>query len=462
MRVKLFLALFVVTLACSAFASTQDANKLQLNQLQQAAIETSDAQTALALALSAPIPDPSEINRLRNEVKKNKANEIQVYQALVNQQAGNEYNQALAAQQIVVTGQAGCQRIDSEKECLLKAEQAALSLAAKQGGHYFIEANSQQTSARQKQQGYIHTSSQFNETVSMQVKAHVLGFVTTKKKIEKSPYSTHRQASVTIEAKVAGQQNPQLKQSLLQQAQAQYKRYLSSHELASISAYPQLTLPQLGLEFVALPAGQFNFGSLQGDRNEKPRQRVNVASFYLSRLEVTKHIYNQCIKSLVCSREAYVDDLTHPAVELTWLEITEEFIPWLANETGYQVRLPTEVEWEYATASGAVNAPLCTLANGRYNLNECDDEYPQLAPVGMLKANKYGIYDLQGNAAEWTQSCWQYDHKPTTTAKCRFATIKGGSWYNKPYYMRPSARFGKRKTTKLDTLGFRLALTLAQ
>lgn len=429
-----------------------------IDQLQAAAAKTVSLQSQLVTAVNALDTSPQQISQLRTQVQQAKSKEVTLYQTLIRLKAEADYNKALASQDIVVDGQSDCERIDTDKECILKAEQAALAIAAKQGGHYFIEANSEQNNLRQQVKGKIETSVQFNEKVSMQVKAHVLGFSTISKNISHSPYTTKRQAKVKIKAQVAGQQNSQLKQSLLTQARAFYKPYLSSQELLDVSQYNIIQLVNSDIELVELPSGSFTLGSLKGDRNEYPQSNINVSGFFLSRLEVTKHTYNKCIQALVCSRELFEGELSEPAVAVSWYEITEEFIPWLSNLTGYKLRLPSEIEWEYAAKKGKVRGQLCTIANGNFKFAACNDDFEKLAPVGMLKPNQYGLYDMQGNAAEWTNSCWRYDHNNKSRAICSKAVIKGGSWYNKEYYLRPSARFGKSKNTKLDTLGFRLAM----
>ena len=429
-----------------------------IEKLQSASRQTSELQSQLASLLAQSSPDIQSVSALRREIQSSKSNEVALYQALVKIKSESDYNKALASKDIVVNGQSDCERIESDKECIAKAEHAALAIAAKEGGHYFIEANSEQNNQREQVKGKIETSVQFNETVSMKVKAHVLGFTTVEQKIERSPYTSNRQALVTLKAQVAGQQNTALKTSLVSQAQAFYKPFLSSNELVKVSQFNMIQLKEFGIELVEIAGGTFKLGSLKGDRNEYPESMVKVGTFYMSRLEVTKDTYNQCIKALVCSRELYQGELSEPATEVSWHEINEEFIPWLSNLTGYQLRLPNEAEWEYVAKKGQVSAQLCTVANGNFKFTDCNDDFEKLAPVGMLKANLYGLYDLQGNAAEWTNSCWRYDHNSRSRAQCNKAVIKGGSWYNKAHYLRPSARFGKSKGSKLDTLGFRLAL----
>lgn len=444
------------TLLLLVFCFTAQSSSIE--QLQAASLKTTKLQSQLASLMSIPTPDVEQISSLRRDIQKSKSTEVRLYQALVTLKSDSEYNKALASQDIIVEGTSDCERIESDKECTLKAEQAALALAAKQGGHYFIEANSEQNNQREQVRGSITTSVQFNETVSMKVKAHVLGFTTLEKNIVRNAFSSNRQAVVKLKAQVAGQQNSALRKSLYSQAQVFYKPYLSSNELIKVSQFNLIQLAGFGIELVEIPKGSFKLGSLKGDRNEYPETIVNVNIFYMSRLEITKDTYNQCIKALVCSREPYEGNLSEPAVEVNWYEINEEFIPWLSNLTGYQLRMPYEHEWEYTTKKGQEAAPLCAVANGNFKFTDCNDDFDKLAPVGMLKANRFGIYDLQGNAAEWTNSCWRYDHNARSRVQCNKAVIKGGSWYNNAHYLRPSARFGKSKGTKLDTLGFRLAL----
>lgn len=458
-QVYLLAVLFFI--ANGTMASTSSIGvAADLDALQRAAEQTTQAQKQLIQTRNEHSSADLIIQQLTGKLQQAKAAELALYQKLVQRHWQQAYNKVLKAKTVVVEGIAECQRIDSQQECLNKAEQAALALAAKEGGHYYIEADSSQEDTRQSNAGKISTSSAFREQVNIKVKAHVLGFSRSKQKINKSPYSNQRQAVVEITAEVAGQENNQLKHSLQLQAKQRYQPYLSSQELSDISQYQVLSLANWQIEMVQVPAGTFKLGSLTGDRNEMPATAVQVNSFYLARSEVTKSQYNKCIKALVCSAPLFTDNLSEPAVELSWREIVDEFIPWLSNVTGYQFYLPSEMQWEYVAKTGQINAPLCHIANGRLKFSQCDDGYDKLAPVAMLKANKYGIYDLQGNAAEWTSSCWRFDHKSNTHKVCSKAVIKGGSWYNKAHYLRPSARFGKSKQSKLDTLGFRLALSI--
>jgi formylglycine-generating enzyme required for sulfatase activity len=80
-----------------------------------------------------------------------------------------------------------------------------------------------------------------------------------------------------------------------------------------------------------------------------------------------------------------------------------EFCKWLAHKTGKRVRLPTEAEWEQAAKLGAGAAvPLGDVAWFKDN-SELDMRITT-HPVATKKPDALGLYDVLGNAAEWTTS----------------------------------------------------------
>ena len=111
---------------------------------------------------------------------------------------------------------------------------------------------------------------------------------------------------------------------------------------------------------VVLFAGRFRMGCLSDDGecdgDEKPVREVVIASFAMSKHEMTFAQWDACVSGGGCGGHRPDDQgwgrADRPVVNVGW-EDAQSYVSWLSRETGEEYRLPTEAEWEYAARAGA-------------------------------------------------------------------------------------------------------------
>src|SRR5207244_4203738 len=105
-----------------------------------------------------------------------------------------------------------------------------------------------------------------------------------------------------------------------------------------------------------------------------------------------------------------------PVDGVSW-EDAEEFCARLSHRTGRTYRLPSEAEWEYACRAGTTTPfhfgmtimPDMVNYDGTkpYGKGPKGAYRQHTMPVGNYgPANAFGLYDMHGNVAEWTQDAW--------------------------------------------------------
>ena len=165
-----------------------------------------------------------------------------------------------------------------------------------------------------------------------------------------------------------------------------------------------------------------------------------------------------------------------PAINVSW-DDAEAYIAWLAKKTGKPYRLLSEAEREYVTRAGTTTpfwwGSSISTSQANYNGNytygngQRADSRQRTVPVYSFALNPWGLYQVHGNAWEWTEDCYHdsYSGAPTDgsawiSGDCGRHVLRGGSWNLHPDDLRSADRSGGYNGTRTYGLGFRVARTL--
>jgi formylglycine-generating enzyme required for sulfatase activity len=169
-----------------------------------------------------------------------------------------------------------------------------------------------------------------------------------------------------------------------------------------------------GIEFLAVPGGDFAMGSIADDAspNEQPVRRVTLDAFWIARTELTFKQWNAFIAESGHPRgrsQAGSDD--HPVVSVTW-DDAKAFCDWFSRTYGVIVRLPSKAEWEFAARGGLRGR---TYPNGD-TLSSSQANYASDGPVRVASypPNGYGLHDMAGNVNEWVSDWYDKDYYATS------------------------------------------------
>ncbi|MCP5021590.1 MAG: formylglycine-generating enzyme family protein [bacterium] len=234
---------------------------------------------------------------------------------------------------------------------------------------------------------------------------------------------------------------------------------------------------------VSIPAGSFDMGSnaasgapYYGSSATQPVHNVTISQdFWMGEHEVTQAEY----QALMGSNPSYFSGPNLPVEAVDWNDARAYCTALTAQEmaagnlaTGYEYRLPTEAEWEYACRAGTttefnVGSDLfCADARfwSSYHSNSgCGvSNSAGTIDVGSYSANAFGLYDMHGNVWEWCLD--SYAGYGAAAVTDPFVTggshrvIRGGSWYGNSRYCRSAYRGSYRPVKPSHTLGFRAVL----
>lgn len=202
----------------------------------------------------------------------------------------------------------------------------------------------------------------------------------------------------------------------------------------------------------------------EANKNEQPKHNVTVASFKISKYEVTQA---QWLAIMGTNPSTDQDDLGKPVTNVSYRDIME-FIQKLNEVTGLHFRLPTEQEWEFAARGGnRVHGNKYYKYAGADNPIESAwtnwNSNRSIHRVGELYPNELGLYDMSGNVMEWCADRFQYYDKKQADRDYSFYSgdnyvCRGGSAMDDPSFCRVSSRMSVSENEAKNYLGFRLAM----
>ena len=257
--------------------------------------------------------------------------------------------------------------------------------------------------------------------------------------------------------------------------------------------------PLLG--FVEIQEGPFLMGSDKEQdqdayEDESPRHTVHLPSYYISRYPVNVAQFRAFIQQSGYqpqgSWEQYGEFENHPVVSVTWYDaveycqwLTKKFKVWegmpepissTIRDQGWQVRLPTEAEWENAArGTDGRRFPWGDAPASTDKANYGDTGIGSTSAVGCFPGggSPYGCQDMAGNVWEWTHTLWETDIAKKTfkypynlddgrenesAGSKSMRVLRGGSFYDPVRSLRCAYRFRLSPDLRDRDIGFRVVV----
>ncbi len=203
-----------------------------------------------------------------------------------------------------------------------------------------------------------------------------------------------------------------------------------------------------------IPGGELAIGG--PDTAERSPEAAQVEPFYISKLPVT----NQQLEAsgLDHARSPLSPGDLDPAGGVSF-ELATAYAAWYAEVAHKPMRLPTELEWEYACRAGA---PGChdhgegpaTADHYIWHAGNSGDQLPKLE---AKKANGFGLYGMLGGLWEWTCGAPRDGLKAKGQADDPVTPVlRGGSFRHTLEELSCSLRRGESRPDSLADVGFRI------
>lgn len=234
---------------------------------------------------------------------------------------------------------------------------------------------------------------------------------------------------------------------------------------------------------VKIRKGNYNIGGLK-EKDEQPVKQIEIKeNFYMSKFEITIGEYLLFVRDTNANKPEWLKkgskfnvftgsneyyqkmclDKDCPIIGITWND-ANEYAKWMSKKTGRKFTLPSETQWEYSLK-----------ANKSSDYSFGDDSYfssmfswhknnstLKTRKVGQKRPNDFGLFDMNGNVAEWCSDWYTTSYKDTPTTeesynkKTKYKVLRGGSWKDYPQSFYISNRNKYKPEYASNFIGFRL------
>jgi formylglycine-generating enzyme required for sulfatase activity len=219
------------------------------------------------------------------------------------------------------------------------------------------------------------------------------------------------------------------------------------------------------------PSGAPYFGS----SFHQPVHAVAITKpFWMVTTEVTQAQY----QALMGTNPSFFVGANRPVERVSWFNAQAYCAALTAQQSalgnvpaGYQYRLPTEAEWEYACRAGTTtefnvgSGLFCNQARFGYSYHsssDCSGGQSGTVHVGQYPANAWGLHDMHGNVWEWCLD--SFADYPAGAVTDPFVTggpgrvLRSGGFSNSSDVSRSANRFSASPGLTDGAFGFRVVL----
>lgn len=241
------------------------------------------------------------------------------------------------------------------------------------------------------------------------------------------------------------------------------------------------------VKFIWCPPGRFRMGSPPNEverRYDETQVEVTLSrGFWMGKYEVTQGQWQRLVGEVHGPLNQGAGD-DFPVYWVSYVE-AEEFCRKLTAQArasgalpaGWEFRLPTEAQWEYACRAGTTTATWFgdKLSNRQANFQQKPyngaEEVPALkraAPVGSYPANAWGLHDMHGNIFELCRD-WYHGQLPggvdpdlssvkgVMNRDGTYSRVRrGGAFVEDGWTCRSACRLRYEPERRSDHIGFRV------